>query len=79
MLEFKKVYQNNNGEKVIIVGRTKDHPEYAWSLSGNWYEISTGKFVCFDRLACKHYVLDKVCLSDINMAIQPEDWDADAN
>jgi len=42
-LEDKTEYLNGRGECVIIMGETKHHKEYVWSLQGDWYIRATGQ------------------------------------
>lgn len=47
MLEIGKVYCNNEGQQISIMGRVKRHPElpYLWANSGDWYDEQTGAIV----------------------------------
>lgn len=44
-IEAGKTYVRKDGEYVNIEGPSKNHPEYAWSRQGDWYEFATGRFV----------------------------------
>lgn len=47
MLEVKKVYRDDNGDEIAILGRVKRYPElpYLWGASGDWYDEQTGAVV----------------------------------
>lgn len=56
MLRDNSEYKNRIGERVNIARSTKEQPEYVWSIQGDWYERSTGKFIECDRQKGKHYI-----------------------
>lgn len=40
-----KTYARPDGTRETIGGTCKDYPAWVWSIAGNWYERTTGKFV----------------------------------
>jgi hypothetical protein len=55
MLEAGKFYRNNNGKRILIGGRIKHYSEFnsfVWSVSGDWYDEATGRFVLCTRRYC---------------------------
>lgn len=46
-LEIGKTYVRATGKVEVIMGATKENPEWYWALSGNWYEASTGRFLTY--------------------------------
>lgn len=46
-LEIGKRYVRGDGVTETIGGVTKDHAEWVWTISGNWYEQSTGRRVSY--------------------------------
>lgn len=48
-IEIGKSYATEEGQVAHIMGTTKERDEWFWSLQGNWYEASTGKFIYCQR------------------------------
>lgn len=44
-LEDGKTYLRGDGSKETVGGTTKDHPEFVWTIQGNWYSRETGQYV----------------------------------
>lgn len=53
-------YRDGDGRTYTVVGETKSHPEYVWTIQGFWYERKTGKRVWYGKKngVWTHYVLD---------------------
>lgn len=71
-LEDGKTYHTGTGRRVTIGGTAKDHPEYAWSIQGDWYERSTGKLVHTCRKRGK-FVCEQPGIRDIQHELTEED------
>lgn len=48
VLEVGKAYRDGRGKRQTIGGPTRDHPEWVFSISGDWFDRATGKMVMFD-------------------------------
>jgi len=48
-LQDDHTYADGWGNKRTIMGTTKDHPEWCWSLCGFWYERATGRHIGYDK------------------------------
>ena len=44
-----KTYARADGREETIGGTCKDHPEWVWSIQGNWFERATGKHIASTR------------------------------
>lgn len=44
-LEIGKTYESRDGRIATIGGVTHEHPEWVWSVQGNWYERTTGRYI----------------------------------
>lgn len=53
-LEIGATYVNGYGEQHRIMGPTKHHPEYVWSLRGDWFVRETGQYVYLDLKTGKY-------------------------
>lgn len=72
LLEDGKTYHSGTGRRATIGGTTKHHPEYVWSIQGDWYERATGRFVH----SCKrrgHFVSEEPGIRDIQHELTDED------
>lgn len=58
-------YVDGRGNRVNIMGATRDNPDWLWSLRGNWYAASSGKFVWTDSKTFSHHLLAKQTPHDI--------------
>jgi hypothetical protein len=58
-LEHGKTYVTVEGGTAIIMGPTRDNPEWSWSLAGNWYENATGRFLHYNPKTGLHFTLDE--------------------
>ena len=58
ILKDGKKYRRRDGQVEEIGGTTRAHPEWAWSIQGNWYERATGRAVAYSKVdgEWKHYV-----------------------
>ena len=48
-LEDGKTYKRVDGSKHTVGGATKDHPEFVYTIQGDWYERSTGRYITYRR------------------------------
>lgn len=72
MLKDGKTYKNLDGSRTeTIQGRTKMHPEFVYSVSGNWYERATGKFVYSNRHR-SHFLLDFETWRDLDITTEAD-------
>lgn len=69
MLQDKTEYKNGRGDNVTIIGPTKDYPEYVYSLQGNWYERSTGRFLFYDYKKNTYYTHET---TGLNIELPPQ-------
>ena len=46
-LEVGKKYTDGWGVTQTIGGVVKDHPEWVWSIQGNWYRESDGRKIAY--------------------------------
>lgn len=54
-LEHGKSYRTADGDVAHIMGPTREHAEWSWSLAGNWYENATGRFLHYAPESGTHY------------------------
>ena len=69
-----KTYRSGTGRRVTIGGAAKDHPEYVWSIHGDWYERSSGKLVHFSKIRGCHFVGEVSGMRDLIEEVGDEDY-----
>jgi hypothetical protein len=57
-LEIGKRYVSQSKGSELIMGPTRDNPEWVWTARGNWYEQATGKYITFCARTGRAYPLD---------------------
>ncbi len=48
-LEDGKSYLRGDGSTETVGGATKDHPEFVWTIHGNWYVRETGRYIYWNN------------------------------
>lgn len=46
-LEDGKTYARANGVEETVGGTTRDHPEWVWTIQGNWFVRATGQAIAY--------------------------------
>jgi len=73
VLEDSKTYRSGTGQAITIGGTTKNHPEYTWSIQGDWYERSSGKLVHFSKGRGCHFVSETSGMRDLIEEVDKEE------
>lgn len=75
MLKDRHTYKNFKGESVSIIGATKKHEDFVYSLQGDWYVRETGKLLNYNPKTGEHTPHGQQIMRDIDMSIVPEPMD----
>jgi hypothetical protein len=72
MLKDLHTYKDFNGNSVSVMGKTKNHEEFVYSLQGNWYLRTTGQKLFYSPKTGEHRPHGTQVMSDIDMSKEPE-------
>jgi hypothetical protein len=67
-LEIDKTYRKRNGSQPeTVAGPTRETPSWVWTIQGNWYRQSDGRFIRYLRQANGEW--EHVAMEE------PSEWD----